>query len=170
MDRAVDKSDPLAVTNDVPPTPAVDVAQPGVVEATRDPATPSRIATVGSLWTRPVRWVVTGVVLIAALAYVLFGTVLARNVTYNMSGAIDPGASNGIPRYSRETITSVWRTMWDKAPDFGSIDATRAILLVATVAFFLAFAAVLMLVFVPGQREWAASLADRQDPDRAASE
>ena len=170
MDREVKNVEPVAGTGDGQPAPSMDGAEAVTGEAKRDPVTPSRIATVGSLWTKPVRWVVTGVVVLAAVAYVLFGTVLARNVTYNMSGAIDPGRSNGIPRYSRETIASVWRTMWDKAPDFGSIDATRAILLVATVAFFLAFAAVVTLVFVPGQPEWAASLTDRQDPDHATGE
>ncbi len=111
--------------------------------------------------------IVVGVV-VAILAYLAFGTVLARNVTFNR--LLDQGALNGIRRYSRETILDVWRTMWDRAPDFGSIDLTRGILLVSTVAFFAAFVMIITLVFVPSRREWAAGLGDGQESDTIAGD
>lgn len=104
-----------------------------------------------------------GVVIVASLVYLLFGTILARNVTFNR--LVDEGAYNGIRRFRRETIMDVWQTMWDKAPDFGSIDLTRGILVVSTVAFFAAFALIIALIFVPSRQEWAAGLGEGQESD-----
>ena len=132
-------------------------------------ATP-HMASIETLWSRPVRWLVVVFLVGAAVAYCVFGTLLARNVTFNQSQGIDPGASNGIRRFYRETILGVWRTMWDKAPDFGTIDLTRGILLVSTMAFFAAFALVISLIFVPSRQEWTASLGDGQESDTIAGD
>lgn len=170
MDRQTDSAEStLGPANETVP---VDQDQMVPAEARGEIASTElpRLAAVGSPWSKPVRFIALGVIIVASLAYVLFGTVLARNVTFNMSSDIDPGAKNGIPRYSRETVMNIWRTMWDKAPDFGSVDATRTILLVATVSFFAAFAAIVLLVFVPAREEWSASLGDRQEPELPASE
>ena len=140
-------------------SPAKDAKADNIPDAT------PHMASIQTLWSRSVRSLVVVLLVGAAVAYALFGTVLARNVTFNMSQSIDPGRSNGIRRFSRETIMGVWRTMWDKAPDFGTVDLTRGILLVSTVAFFAAFALVIMLIFVPSRREWAASLGDDQASD-----
>lgn len=123
------------------------------------------MAPVLTLATRGVRSLIVTVIAAMVIAYVLLGTILARNVTFNMSQNIDPGASNGIRRFSRESIMDVWRTMWDKAPDFGSIDLTRSILLISTVVFFAAFALIVALIFVPSRQEWAAGFEDGQESD-----
>lgn len=169
MEHEVERAEHLHRKGDSPPSDVVGSAVPvdGAVETTMErpePATP-HLATVDSLWSRPARAIVLGIIIVAGLVYVLFGTVLARNVTYNMSPAIDPGASNGIRRYSRETIASIWQTMWDKAPDFGSVDAIRIVLLVATLLFFIAFAAIIMLIFVPARQEWTASFGESQESE-----
>lgn len=146
-------AEPSIETHD-PDAPAVAKTDPGSVP---------HLAPVESLWSQQVRTIVIGAVVVASLVYLLFGTVLARNVTFNR--LIDEGAYNGIRRFRRETIMDVWRTMWDKAPDFGSIDLTRIILLISTVAFFAAFASIITLVFVPSRREWAAGLGVGQESD-----
>jgi hypothetical protein len=169
MGRDDERDEHLSGNGDSRPPDVVSSAVPieDVVETNVErpaPATP-HIAVVDSLWSRPVRAVVLAVIVVASLGYALFGTVLARNVTYNMSGAIDPGASNGIPRYSRETIASIWQTMWDKAPDFGSVDAIRIVLVVATLLFFMAFAVIITLIFVPARQEWTASFGESQESE-----
>ena len=132
--------------------------------ATKPDAVP-QIAGVESLSSRPIRMVVVTVVLVAVIGYASLGTVLARNVTFNISDSVDPGAYNGIRRYTRETIMSVWRTMWDRAPEFGSIDMTRMVLLISTIVFFVAFATIIVTVFVPSRREWLSGLEDDQTRD-----
>ena len=135
-----------------------------------DPDAKPHMASIQTLWSRPVRLLVVVLLVGAAVAYTLFGTILARNVTFNMSQNIDPGRSNGIRRFSRESIIDVWQTMWAKAPDFGTIDLTRGILLVSTVAFFVAFALVITLIFVPSRREWATDLSDEPASDTIAGD
>lgn len=170
MDHGMDAAEPPDDASTVVSGPSHgDSGQP-VPDPVSSISDKPHLASVESLWSRPARVVAIAVILLAMLIYGLFGTVLARNVTFNISHSIDPGAKSPIPRYSRETIASIWRTMWDKAPDFGSVDATRLILLVATVAFFAAFAAIIMLVFVPARQEWSASLGERQDPERPAGD
>jgi hypothetical protein len=109
-----------------------------------------------ALWTRPVRLAVFAVVSLAGLAYLAFGTVLARNVTYNLN--VDEGAYNGIPRFSRESMMSVWSTMLDRAPDFGSTDLIRLVLVGGGAAFLVASIAILYLTLVPSRGEWSADL------------
>lgn len=133
------------------------------VGAVPTPDTSPRMALVELPLSSGIRALLVMVVVVACLAYVAVGTVLARNVTFNR--LVDPGALHGIRRYGRETITSVWRTMLARAPDFGSIDLTRGILLVSTVAFFAAFVMIVTLVFVPSRREWATGLGDGQESD-----
>ena len=156
------------VGDEVPAPDAIqrEVEFPGTsAKADDSPDVTPQMASAKSLWSRPVRSIVVVLLVGVVVAYTLFGTLLARNVTFNQSQAIDPGASNGIRRFYRETILDVWQTMWAKAPDFGTIDLTRGILLVSTLAFFAAFALVIMLIFVPSRREWAASLGDDQASD-----
>ncbi len=138
---------------------------PIIPESNSEPDVTPHMAPVETLLTRGVRSLIVTVIAASVIAYVLFGTILARNVTFNMSQNIDPGASNGIRRFSRESIMDVWRTMWDKAPDFGSIDLTRSILLISTVVFFAAFALIIALIFVPSRQEWAAGFEDGQESD-----
>lgn len=123
------------------------------------------MAPVEALWSRRIRTIAVIVIAAVVIGYVLFGTILARNVTFNMSQNIDPGRTTGIRRFSRESIVDVWQTIWDKAPDFGSIDLTRGILAVSTVAFFAAFALIIALIFVPSRQEWAAGLVEGQESD-----
>lgn len=140
--------------------------QPPTMAQSTGPA--PHLAAVDALWTRPVRALVVTLVILATVGYAVFGTVLARNVTFNR--LVDPGAKNGIPRFVRETTMSVWQTMWDRAPAFGSIDLTRMVLLTSTVVFFLAFAFIVVTVFVPSWREWSSSLSDGQSRDVSAGE
>ena len=153
-----DDARPLDVS--APRGPLVGEAATPVV-AKRDDV--PQLAVVESLWSRPVRIVVASVVVVAIVGYSLFGTILARNVTFNR--LVDPGARNGIRSFARETIVGVWQTMWDRAPAFGSIDLTRTVLLVSTLVFFLAFAFIIFTVFVPSREEWNADLDDRGNPD-----
>ncbi len=149
-------------------TQAEVVGDPAKVDIVSDVS--PRMAHAETMWLAGVRSLIVLVVVGAIFAYVAFGSVLARNVTFNMSQAIDPGAANGIRRFRRETIMDVWQTMWDRAPGFGSIDLTRGILLVSTVAFFAAFVMIVTLVFVPSRREWATGLSDGQQSDTISGE
>jgi hypothetical protein len=105
-----------------------------------------------------------GLVLAAALAWLGFGTVTARNVYFNVF--VDEGRYNGIPRFTRETVVSVWSAMWDRTPDFGSIDLTRAILFGSVAAFVVAAVAVVYLVLVPSERDWSDGLGSPEPVDR----
>ena len=159
-EHADEKLAPLADPSDPSNQAAVNQDTVGAVPT---PETSPRMALVELPLSSGIRALLVMVVVVAFLAYVAFGTVLARNVTFNR--LVDPGALHGIRRFRRETITEVWQTMWERAPDFGTIDLTRGILLVSTVAFFAAFVMIISLVFVPSRREWAAGLGDGQESD-----
>ncbi len=173
MNRDLEQDDSNLSRDDIAPVVGANSGEemePAIIGATVDvtSAPVPHLAPVESIWSRSVRTIVIGVVIVASLVYLLFGTILARNVTFNR--LIDEGAYNGIRRFRRETIMDVWRTMWDRAPDFGSIDLTRGILLVSTVAFFAAFVMIVTLVFVPSRREWATGLGDGQESDTVSGD
>jgi hypothetical protein len=114
-----------------------------------------------SLWTRPVRLIIFGVVAVASVLALAFGAVNARNVTFNL--LVDEGGTTGIPRFSRERVADIWRTMWDNAPVFGSVDLVRMTILIGGTAFVLAGLALVYLALVPSRAEWVSDLSGETD-------
>lgn len=153
---------------DTQPTTGRDDASAGAPEptnhATIAPETVA-LAPVRDLWTSPVRATIAGVVVVALAAYVAFGSILARNVTFNLyAGTGDWGSYNAIRRFRRESVIDVWTTMWNRSPDFGSVDLTRWLIAGGAVVFLVGSIALLAVTFVPSTQAWQASL-DPADGD-----
>lgn len=107
-------------------------------------------------------WII-GVIAMLGVAYLLFGTVLARNVSYNIMPKIDPGSYSPIPRYHRQSIVSIWHTMIDRAPDFGSVTLIQVVFIISVVIFLVASVAVCSIAFVPSEEAWASDIGARRD-------
>lgn len=157
---------------DTQPTTGRDDVSAGAPEPTyRGVTAPETVALapVRDLWTSPVRATIAGVVVAALAAYVAFGSILARNVTFNIyGGGVDGngdwGAYAAIRRFRRESVIDVWTTMWNRSPDFGSVDLTRWLIAGGAVVFLVGSIALLAVTFVPSTQAWQASL-DPADGD-----
>lgn len=148
----------------VPDAPALSGSE---VEAARvpEPETPrlAEVRPVRTIFGQTARAWIVGVVAVIGVAYLLFGTVLARNVTYNIMSAIDPGSSSPLRRYQRQSIVSIWHTMVHRAPDFGSVPAMQVVLVVSAVVFVVAAIALCYVAFVPSEEAWASDIGMRRD-------
>ena len=145
------------------PTLAGDVddgnQRPGETEQPRLAA----VRPVSAILSSTVRAWIVGVVAVIGVAYLLFGTVLARNVTYNIMLDIDPGSKSPLRRYQRQSIVSIWHTMVHRAPDFGSVPVMQVVLVVSAVVFVVAAIALCYVAFVPSEEAWASDIGARRD-------
>ena len=160
--------EPVAGPLPLPEAEDLAVGEPGAVTAAAADAVAQnpRLASQGpvpSVLSPHLRAWIIGVIAVIGVAYLLFGTVLARNVSYNIMTAIDPGSSTALRRYQRQSIVSIWHTMVDRAPDFGSVTLMQAVLIVSVVVFVVAAVAVCYIAFVPSEEAWASDIGARRD-------